>query len=134
MSKIPQAIINFIPGKMAWVATADASGLPNVAPKGSVQVLDNQTLLFADIFSNKTRTALEQNPKAALAVIDPARPEGYQFKGDAVLLNSGPIFEKVKEELKKRAPKLPEPKYVVKINVTEVYSLTPGPEAGKKIA
>jgi len=131
---IPKGIMDFIPGKMAWVATADQSGMPNVAPKGSVQVLDDKTILFADIFSNKTREALEKNAQVALAVIDPSKPEGYQFKGRAEMLGSGPLFDEVAEGLKQKAPGLPTPKYVVKITVSEVYSLTPGPEAGKKLA
>jgi predicted pyridoxine 5'-phosphate oxidase superfamily flavin-nucleotide-binding protein len=131
---ISKELKEFIAGKTAWVATADKNGTPNLAPKGSLQVVDDQTLVFADIFSLKTRSALEQNPKAAVAVIDAKKPEGYQFKGDVELLDSGPLYDQVKENLQKAAPKLPVPKYVTKITVQEIYSLTPGPEAGKKIA
>ncbi len=129
---IPKEILDFIPGKLAWVATADKTGLPNLAPKGTLKALDDQTLLFADLFSLKTRAAMEQNPQVAVAVIDPEKPAGYQFKGRVELLDSGPLFEELKEGLKK-APHLPEPKYAVKITVSEIFSLSPGPEAGKKI-
>lgn len=131
---IPKELKDFIAGKMAWVATADQKGIPNLAPKGTLQVVDDQTLAFADIFSLKTRAALEQNPKAAVAVVDAEKPEGYQFKGDVEMLNSGSLYEQIKEGLKKAAPGLPEPKYVAKITVQEIYSLTPGPDAGKKLA
>ncbi|MDL2226445.1 pyridoxamine 5'-phosphate oxidase family protein [Deltaproteobacteria bacterium OttesenSCG-928-M10] len=131
---IPKELQNFIPGKLAWVATADQNDLPNVAPKGTIEVLDDQTLLFADIFSAKTSAALKQNPKVAVAVVDAAKPEGYQFKGEAELISSGPLFDQVVAGLKEKAPQLPAPASVVKITVKEIYALTPGPEAGKKIA
>lgn len=131
---IAKELKDFISGKMAWVATADNNGIPNLAPKGSLQLVDDQTLVFADIFSLKTRAALEQNPRVAVAVIDAEKPEGYQFKGDVELLSSGPLYDRVKEGLEKAAPGLPAPKYVAKITVQEIYSLTPGPDAGRRIA
>ena len=129
---IPKEIQDFIPGKMAWVATADPGGRLNVAPKGSIQVVDDQTLLYADIFPVKTSGNLEKNSQIAIGVVDGG--QGYQLKGRAELLNSGPMYEEVKAGLAAKAPGLPAPKYVVKITVEEIYSLTPGPEAGRKIA
>jgi predicted pyridoxine 5'-phosphate oxidase superfamily flavin-nucleotide-binding protein len=131
---IPKNLLDFIPGKVAWVATADQNGTPNVAPKGSIQVIDDQTLAFADLFSLKTRSALQQNPKVAVAVIEAGQPVGYQFKGRAELLDSGPLYEQVKARFSEKAPSMPAPAYVVKITVEEIFNLAPGPEAGKKIA
>lgn len=132
MPNIPKEIQDFIPGKMAWVATADPSGRLNVAPKGSIQVVDDQTLLYADIFPKKTADNLEKNKQISIGIADGGK--GYQFKGKAELLNSGPIYDQVKDTLAEKAPGLPVPRYVVKITVEEIYSLTPGPEAGAKIA
>ncbi|MDR2368672.1 MAG: pyridoxamine 5'-phosphate oxidase family protein [Deltaproteobacteria bacterium] len=126
-------IKSYLTGKLAWVATADKAGIPNLSPKGTLSVIDDDTLVFADLFSLKTRTALEQNPNVAVAVVDPAGPSGYQFKGKAELLTSGPLYEKVAADVKAKMPQLGAPKYVVKINLTDIYSLSPGPDAGKKI-
>jgi predicted pyridoxine 5'-phosphate oxidase superfamily flavin-nucleotide-binding protein len=126
-------ITSYIAGKLAWVATADKNGVPNLSPKGTLAVLDENTLVFADLFSNKSRKALEENPNVAVAVIDPKGPSGYQFKGKAELLTSGSIFDKVAADVQAKMPQLGAPKYVVKINLTDIYSLTPGPEAGNKI-
>ncbi|MDR2456657.1 MAG: pyridoxamine 5'-phosphate oxidase family protein [Deltaproteobacteria bacterium] len=134
MAIIPKEIKDYLPGKVAWVATADKNGVPNLAPKGTLAVLDDQSLVFADIFSLKTRTALEENPNVAVAVIDPAGPSGYQFKGKSELLTSGPVYDAVAAKVKAALPQVGPPKYVVKIAVTEIYSLSPGPDAGKKIA
>ncbi|MDR2301336.1 MAG: pyridoxamine 5'-phosphate oxidase family protein [Deltaproteobacteria bacterium] len=126
-------IKSYLTGKVAWVATADKAGVPNLSPKGTLSVVDDNTLVFADLFSLKTRTALEENPNVAVAVTDPAGPSGYQFKGKAELLTSGPLYDQVAAGVKEKMPQLPAPKYVVKINLTDIYSLTPGPDAGKKI-
>jgi predicted pyridoxine 5'-phosphate oxidase superfamily flavin-nucleotide-binding protein len=131
MAKISKEIQDFVQGKLGWVATADASGLPNLAPKGTLKVVDDETLVFADLFSLKTRANLEANAQVAVAVVD--KMTGYQFKGKTELLTSGPIFEEVTGGVKQAMPDLPGPKYVVKIKVESIYSLSPGPDAGKKI-
>ena len=90
MTKIPQEIQEFIKGKMGWVATASPDGIPNSTPKGSVRVIDDEHLVFADLFSCKTRENLKSNPKVAVTVIDAKSLKGYQLKGSAELLTDGP--------------------------------------------
>ena len=63
MVKIPQYVQDFFPGKMGWVATATREGVPNVTPKGSVKVLDDQHLIFADLFSLKPDKTLSKTRK-----------------------------------------------------------------------
>ncbi|MDR0356365.1 MAG: pyridoxamine 5'-phosphate oxidase family protein [Deltaproteobacteria bacterium] len=126
-------IKEYLKGKVAWIGTADKAGIPNLSPKGTLTAVDDNTLVFADLFSLKTRKALEENPNIAVAVVDPAAPSGYQFKGRCELLTSGPLYDKVAADVKAMLPQAGAPKYVVKINVADIYSLTPGPDAGKKI-
>ena len=52
---IPKHVQDFLPGKLAWVATASRDGHPNVTPKGSLKLLDEHHVLFADLFSLKTQ-------------------------------------------------------------------------------
>jgi hypothetical protein len=134
MVSIPKHVQEFFAGKMGWVATATPDGVPNVTPKGSVKVLDDQHLVFADLFSLKTRQNLEQNKHVAVTVIDSATHKGYQVKGTAELLSSGPLFEQMAAGLKQAAPQLPPPQYVVKIGVEAVYDQSVGADAGKQIA
>ncbi len=131
--QIPKELQEFVKGKLGWVATASPEGMPNVTPKGTIRVMDDSTIVFADLFSMKTRDNLKRNPRIAVTVIDAEKAKGYQFKGRAELVEAGPVFEKVGEELKKSPKKLPEPKYVARITVEEIYDQSPGPDAGKKI-
>ena len=134
MVSIPKHVQEFFPGKMGWVATATREGVPNVTPKGTVRVLDDQHVIFADLFSLKTRQNLDQNPKVAVTVIDPSTHKGYQIKGSAELISSGPLYEQMAAELKRSSATLPPPKYEVKITVESVYDQSVGSDAGKQIA
>jgi len=134
MVTIPKEVQEFIPGKLAWVASASLSGDPNVTPKGSLKLIDGQHVSFADLFSRKTRQNLLENPKVAITVADASSGKGYQLKGTAELVESGQFFEKVSKELKESYEGLPEPRYVVKITVEAVFDQSAGPEPGKQIA
>ena len=63
MARIPKEVQEFVKNKMAWVATASPDGVPNTTPKGTVQVIDDEHIVFADLFSLKTRDNLQKNPK-----------------------------------------------------------------------
>jgi len=119
--------------KIQWgsVATASKDGVPNVSPKGSFRIVDEQTILFADIFSEHTRKNLIENPKVAIDIVDAEtvsgyqlKGTGYQLKGTATLADSGPLFDAAKEELAGMG--FPAPKNLVTVTVTEVYSVKPG--------
>jgi predicted pyridoxine 5'-phosphate oxidase superfamily flavin-nucleotide-binding protein len=134
MVKIPKEVQEFMQGRMAWVATASPEGVPNATPKGTVRVIDDEHLVFADLFSRKTRENLLKNSKVAVTVIDEKSHKGFQLKGTAELLTAGQLFDQVAEELSKAPMKLPPATYVVKITVEAVFDQSVGPEAGKQIA
>lgn len=134
MVSIPKHVQEFLPGKLGWVATASKSGEPNATPKGSLKVLDDQHVIFADLFALKTRQNLQENPQVAVTVIDPATAKGYQIKGRAEMLTAGPLFDEMATHLKGSPKGLPPLQYLVKITVEAVYDQSVGPEAGKKIA
>jgi hypothetical protein len=133
MAKIPDKIRQFAGGKTAWVATASKSGVPNVTPKGTVKIIDDEHVVFADLFSKKTRTNLQENPYAAVTIIDEQSAAGYQLKGKAEMFDSGELFETAKTEAANAPIDLPEPKYAVLISVESVFDQSAGPEAGKEI-
>ena len=133
MIRISTELQDFIKGKLGWVATADINGVPNVTPKGTIKVLDQTTLVFADLFSLNTRENMLNNPSVAVTVVDLERAIGYQFKGSVELIHDGTLFEELKTDIMKSSKKIPEPKYFAKITVEEIYDQSPGENAGKKI-
>lgn len=111
--------------KLCIAATVDKDGMPNASFKGSIQVLDDEHLIYADIFSAKTRSNLKENNKICILVGDHKKMVGYQFKGEAELLDQGELYEKVCAAIA-ALKRFPQPKYVVKVKVTEIF---PAPAA-----
>lgn len=134
MAIIPQEVQDFLPGKLAWVATASPAGEPNVTPKGTIKLLDEQHVTFADLFSGKTRNNLLHNPRVAVTVADVATGKAYQLKGTAELLEKGALYGAVSGEVHQHHPALPQPRYVVRIAVEAVFDQSGGSEPGKQIA
>jgi predicted pyridoxine 5'-phosphate oxidase superfamily flavin-nucleotide-binding protein len=100
MVTIPKEVQDFLPGKLAWVATASQAGEPNVTPKGTLKLLDEQHVTFTDLFSRKTRQNLRENPRVAVTVADPSSGKGYQLKGRAEQIESGQLFQDLSKELR----------------------------------
>lgn len=81
--------------RLGFVATVCADGTPNVSPKGTISVLDDDHLMFADIRSPGTVANLRGNPSIEVNVVDPLVRKGYRFKGRANVLEAGAEFERV---------------------------------------
>ena len=81
--------------RLGFVATVCPDGTPNLSPKGTVCVLDDDHLMFADIRSPGTISNLRQNPNIEVNVVDPLVRKGYRFKGRAEVLESGAQFEQL---------------------------------------
>ncbi len=135
MAKLPKEVMEVFndPGSAKVLATAGSTTLEvNAVPKGSLRAINEEVIVFADIFGDKTNKNLQINKKvSALAFkINPA--SGYQVKGTFLgFQTSGELFDKFAKEVKERI-KL-DVKVVGTIRVDEVYAVAPL-EPGKKIA
>jgi uncharacterized protein len=83
--------------RLAFVATVDADGTPNLSPKGTIAVLDDDHLMFADLASPRTVENLRRNAVLELNVVDPVTRKGYRFKGRGVVHGEGERFEQLME-------------------------------------
>jgi uncharacterized protein len=79
--------------RLGFVATVCPDGTPNLSPKGTTAVWDDDHLVFADIRSPGTIANLRQNPAVEVNVVDPFVRKGYRFKGVASVLESGALYE-----------------------------------------
>jgi len=116
---------------LVFLATASPDGVPNVVPIGFARPIDKDTILIADNYMNKTRQNLEKNPLISLVTKDATKCP-FQFKGKVELFESGKYFDIVTEWGENAMTKLT-PKAAILMKVEEIYSVMPGPEAGKKI-
>lgn len=80
---------------LGFVATVCPDGTPNLSPKGTTSVWDDDHLVFADLFSPGTMSNLRENPAIEINMVDPITRTGYRFKGRAEVHADGPKFEEV---------------------------------------
>ena len=71
-------------------------GTPNLSPKGTTAVWDDDHLVFANIRSPGTLSNLRKNANnREVNVVDPFVRKGYRFKGVASILESGVLYDKM---------------------------------------
>jgi predicted pyridoxine 5'-phosphate oxidase superfamily flavin-nucleotide-binding protein len=80
--------------RLGFVATVCPDGTPNLSPKGTTAVWDDDHLVFANIRSPGTLANLRRNANVEVNVVDPIVRKGYRFKGVASILESGPVYDK----------------------------------------
>jgi predicted pyridoxine 5'-phosphate oxidase superfamily flavin-nucleotide-binding protein len=79
--------------QLGFVATVCPDGSPNLSPKGTTAVWDDDHLIFADICSPDTIANLRANPAVEVNVVDPLVRKGYRFRGVARVIGEGPEYE-----------------------------------------
>ena len=81
--------------RLVYVATVCPDGTPNLSPKGTIAVWDDDHLVFADIRSPGTIANLKSNPAVELNIVDPFRRKGYRFKGTGQVIEDGERFQEI---------------------------------------
>lgn len=81
--------------RLGYVATVCSDGTPNLSPKGTTTVWDDDHLVFADIRSPRTVRNLRHNPAVEVNVVDPIVRKGYRFKGTGRVIEEGELFDQI---------------------------------------
>jgi len=81
--------------RLGFVATVCPDGTPNLSPKGTTAVWDDDHLSFANIRSAGTIANLRLNPNVEVNVVDPFVRKGYRFKGVASVVESGDLYDRL---------------------------------------
>jgi predicted pyridoxine 5'-phosphate oxidase superfamily flavin-nucleotide-binding protein len=129
---LTQEMKEMIATQQCFVGTVNADGTPNVAPKRSTRVLSDTSLIFSEGTGGATYSNIKRGSKVSISVVNRDILDGYRFVGNALLYESGELYEKSATISLKMG--MPKPHAVVVIDITEIHSLKPGPGAGKKIA
>lgn len=96
MGKLSPELIDAIAQiKPAMVATSSKTGQPNVSPKGSLGVLDEEHLVFADLRSPQTINNLKENPQISVIGFDPVHRKGWRVWGTVdAIVTSGELYDR----------------------------------------
>jgi len=110
--------------RLGYVASISPDGYPNVSPKGSLTVLDEDNLVFADVDSPHTVRNLSANPRTEVNVVDPFARRGYRFRGTAEVLHTGTSYWKVLEMYRAEGSDVRRIRAVVLVAVEKATPLT----------
>jgi hypothetical protein len=80
---------------LGFVATVCPDGTPNLSPKGTTILWDDEHLVFLHLHSPGTVANLVANPSIEINVVDPIVRKGYRFKGRAEVLTNGELHAEV---------------------------------------
>ncbi|MDD3031589.1 MAG: pyridoxamine 5'-phosphate oxidase family protein [Atribacterota bacterium] len=131
--RIPTDIQEVMNKDRAFVfATASKSAIPNINVIGIKQIEDDETVLLADNYFDKTLANLKVNSEAAILTKNAEKKLWYQLKGTCQYINEGPRYEKFKEWVKSKRETFPA-KGMVIFKVKQIYNTSAGPDAGKPI-
>ena len=122
--------------RMGFMATVCPDGSPNLSPKGTATIWDDDHLVFADLGSPVTIENLGHNPACEINVLDTFLRKGYRFKGTAEILTGGDLFDEIEDAFATgshgiRRSGLPAKRYVM-ITVNKAAPvISPGYTPGK---
>jgi predicted pyridoxine 5'-phosphate oxidase superfamily flavin-nucleotide-binding protein len=151
VEKLSEEIISFFERQnFVIVATLDKHGGIHTSCKSIIEVIRQEGRLFLlDLYQGCTRENLLKRPKISITAVDEHKFKGYCLKGSAYVASMRDIGPKIRkaweqklaQRLVKRLLKnikeekghpshpeamLPEPQYLIVMQVEQVVDLTPG--------
>jgi uncharacterized protein len=94
MGILTDAMRRIVEAELGFIATVCPDGTPNLSPKGTTAVWDDDHLVFADLRSPGTVDNLRSNTSIEINVVDQLVRKGYRFKGTAAVYTEGEVFER----------------------------------------
>jgi uncharacterized protein len=131
MVQIPEDVIRLLikNDNVALIGSVDKAGIPNISPRFVLGIVgDNNRLLFADAFENKTFTNLLAWNRITASVIDKDSMEGYQLKGEASEVTDGELVSLASQKLKEHGFNS-ESHRVWVLDVKEIFSSKPSADS-----
>ena len=116
--------------KTIFLATCSKAGVPNVVPMTTYKFMDDETMLLADNYMQKSLMNMKENPRIAFSYW--GEKGGFQIKGSVALHTDDQIYKDMVAWVKGMKPTL-NPKTAIVMKITDVYVVKYGPDAGKKI-
>ena len=87
---------------LAFFATINEDGSPNLSPKSTLRTINGDSLIFANLASPGTIRNLNRDPRIEINCVDIFSRRGYRFTGVATVHVEGETtFEKFKTQMAK---------------------------------
>lgn len=130
MANLTQEMKDMIANQQCFVATVNPDGTPNIGPKRSTRVLDDEHLAYNEVTAKQTWGNVSKGSKVAIAVVDREKMKGFRFVGTPEIVTSGVIYDQAVAVMQKAS--MPPPKAVIKVRIDKIYNLGM-PGAGEPI-
>lgn len=149
MSKLSHDIVQFfISQGYAIVSTIDSNGYAHSACKDIVEISPDGRVYLFDLYHGVTDVNLERDPHISITAVDEHKFKGYCLKGKVKVIPPGEFPEHLKKAWEDRVTSrltnrliknlrdekghpahpeanLPDPKYLIAMDVEEIVDLTP---------
>lgn len=76
-------------GAVVYLATSSRVGNPNIVGERFVTLYREEYILIAEMFAQKTRVNLNENPFGVITVAHPVKGRTWQLSGPATILQEG---------------------------------------------
>lgn len=93
--------------QLAFIATSSPDGVPNLGPKGSIDVFDDSSLIYDETTGGQTLANIRAGSQVVIAVVDREWKNGYRFTGTTEILHAGDVFSS-RFEARKARGKMPQ--------------------------
>ena len=81
------------------MATSSPDGVPNAGFRGTMMVLDEESLAYRDRGPLSAVQQLEDNPRVIVLFRHPGENVGWKFRCTATVYRNGPMFQRVMDRL-----------------------------------
>jgi predicted pyridoxine 5'-phosphate oxidase superfamily flavin-nucleotide-binding protein len=124
--KLTDEIVSLVikEGNVVYVGSVDRLGVPNISPRYVMAILDDEKMIFADVFMNKTYANIKSWPKVTVAIVDKINRSGFQLKGDVEEITDPNLILQAKNKLRELGFTTG-PTVVWAIIIKEIYSIKP---------
>ena len=107
MAQLTEDMKEFIKNNLAWVATVNQDGIPDLGPKMSMFVLDDNHLAYHERTAGQTYRNLENGSPLVVAFANFEQKKGYRFRGEVVLHTDDAIYDEQVKLANERGTKVP---------------------------
>jgi hypothetical protein len=76
-------------GSVVYLTTVSSTGISNIAGERFVSFYKDEYILIADMFAQKTRVNINENPHSIITLAHPLRGRTWSFSGLAAILQEG---------------------------------------------
>ncbi len=92
--------------RMAYVASVNDDGTPNLSPKATLATVDDDHIAFCDLASPRTLANIAARPAVEANTVDLIRRKGWRLAGTARVVDGGAEFESLSALFRSRGTNL----------------------------